>query len=376
MAQLLKALLSVSEKSANIARLWRQEETLFQMLIEEKTGMDKNKKFVQDFKTLADVLIQEVIKHDVGQKFPELKSYIGGEESNKFENGLGETIIVEVCKTKQETAGLLYHILDHSEVAAQLLADVIHQDVVIEDAAAETVTVNIATEAMGIWIDPIDSTNQYIKGKTDVIPIDGIYPYGLKSALVLIGVYDRNTGDPVIGIINEPFYQQDCKTLQWRGHYYWGISYNGTNISSVPRPEPQPSISVVLSSSENENTKQSLSCLCGRKMYYACGAGYKFLCLLTGHVDTYVFSEDTTFKWDSCAPHAILKALGGGILDLAGSLKTKGKQHAELPELKYNKPIQGAMGANQWANQGGLIAFVYRSHAEVILNVLDQVSIN
>uniref|UniRef100_A0A8C5WQQ9 Uncharacterized protein n=1 Tax=Laticauda laticaudata TaxID=8630 RepID=A0A8C5WQQ9_LATLA len=68
MTALLRSLLAASEKAACIAQLCRQEETLFSLLIEEKRGADKNKKFLQDFKTLADVLIQEVIKHDVGKE--------------------------------------------------------------------------------------------------------------------------------------------------------------------------------------------------------------------------------------------------------------------------------------------------------------------
>lgn len=137
MADLLRLLLRVAEKAANVARVCRQEAPLFQLLVQEKTGDDKNKKFVQDFKTLADVVIQEMIRHDVGaevrrgpgvkvgtgaeiivlfcfvlfwldrncvfssslslslsttpslSQFPEMASFIHGEESNKFENGLG-----------------------------------------------------------------------------------------------------------------------------------------------------------------------------------------------------------------------------------------------------------------------------------------------
>nr|XP_025044487.1 inositol polyphosphate 1-phosphatase-like [Pelodiscus sinensis] len=148
MAALLRSLVGASEKSARIAQLCRQEEALFQLLIEEKTGADKNKKFVQDFKTLADVLIQEVIKHDVGTEFPELHGHICGEESNKFENSL-------------------------------------------------------------------DSTNQYIRGQANVAPVDGICPSGLRSALVLIGVYDRSSGSPVLGVINEPFFREDPVTHRY-----------------------------------------------------------------------------------------------------------------------------------------------------------------
>ncbi|KGL81949.1 Inositol polyphosphate 1-phosphatase, partial [Tinamus guttatus] len=92
------------------------------LLVAEKTGADKNQRFVQDFKTLADVLIQEVIKHDVGCEFPELRDHIGGEESNEFSNGLGETVVVQVCATQGDTAALLCRVLENNRAAAELLA--------------------------------------------------------------------------------------------------------------------------------------------------------------------------------------------------------------------------------------------------------------
>lgn len=68
MSDILQELLRVSEKAANIARACRQQETLFQLLIEEKKEGEKNKKFAVDFKTLADVLVQEVIKENMENK--------------------------------------------------------------------------------------------------------------------------------------------------------------------------------------------------------------------------------------------------------------------------------------------------------------------
>lgn len=73
MADLLGLLLRVAEKAANVARVCRQEAPLFQLLVQEKTGEEKNKKFVQDFKTLADVVIQEMIRHDVGAQVGKLQ---------------------------------------------------------------------------------------------------------------------------------------------------------------------------------------------------------------------------------------------------------------------------------------------------------------
>lgn len=64
-SRLLKVLLQASEKAANIARTCRQKEALFQLLVQEKCLEEKNPRFFQDFKTLADVLIQETIRHDI-----------------------------------------------------------------------------------------------------------------------------------------------------------------------------------------------------------------------------------------------------------------------------------------------------------------------
>ncbi|XP_015279147.1 PREDICTED: inositol polyphosphate 1-phosphatase [Gekko japonicus] len=371
MAALLKSLLAASEKAANIAQLCRQEEALFSLLIEEKRGADKNKKFLQDFKTLADVLIQEVIKHDVGKEFPELQGYIRGEESNKFENGLGETVVVQVCPTQPETAALLQKVLDRNQTAAELLAAAVHQVMVLSDPALDDVTVTISTENMAVWIDPIDSTNQYIRGRGDVVPVDGIYPSGLHSALVLIGVYNRHSGEPVLGIINEPFFQEQLPEHRWQSRYHWGISYGDTKLSSLSRPLPQAPPRVVLSSSEKGVLQKALGPLYGEQFCFASGAGYKMLCVALGFADAYVLSEGSTFKWDSCGPHAILRALGGGIADYAGALRAwRAGQRDLLPELTYNKPEEGATGADQWANRGGVIAYTHHDHLEAVVDTL------
>lgn len=81
MSAVLRELLRVSEKAADIARACRQQEALFQLLIEEKTGGEKNKKFAVDFKTLADVLVQEVIKQSVENKVREVPAKVAANYS-------------------------------------------------------------------------------------------------------------------------------------------------------------------------------------------------------------------------------------------------------------------------------------------------------
>uniref|UniRef100_A0A6P7G6N6 Leucine-rich repeat and guanylate kinase domain-containing protein-like n=1 Tax=Diabrotica virgifera virgifera TaxID=50390 RepID=A0A6P7G6N6_DIAVI len=65
---LLRALIVVSEKAANIARVCRRDEHLFELLVQKKKTTEANPRFVEDFKTLADVLIQEMVKHDIGKQ--------------------------------------------------------------------------------------------------------------------------------------------------------------------------------------------------------------------------------------------------------------------------------------------------------------------
>lgn len=57
--------MNASEKGAKIARVIRAESALLELLVQEKAGDQKNRRFVQDFKTLADVLVQETVRHDL-----------------------------------------------------------------------------------------------------------------------------------------------------------------------------------------------------------------------------------------------------------------------------------------------------------------------
>ena len=65
LSDLLLAMLQAAMKARDVARIIRSEPALLELLVEEKKGAEKNKRFVQDFKTLADVLIQQMVSHDI-----------------------------------------------------------------------------------------------------------------------------------------------------------------------------------------------------------------------------------------------------------------------------------------------------------------------
>ncbi|XP_049743646.1 inositol polyphosphate 1-phosphatase isoform X1 [Elephas maximus indicus] len=392
MSDILRELLCVSEKAANIARACRQQEALFQLLIEEKKEGEKNKKFAVDFKTLADVLVQEVIKQNLENKFPGLGKKISGEESNEFTNDLGEKIILRLCSAEAETVELLSKVLNGNKLASEALAKVVHQDVSFTDPALDSIRVDIPQDILGIWVDPIDSTYQYIKGSADIKPNQGIFSCGLQCVTILIGVYDIQTGTPLMGVVNQPFVSQDPNTLRWKGQCYWGLSYMETNIHSLQLHIPERNgtetssqltentsseaeahgFSAVISTSEKETIKAALFRVCGGSVFRAAGAGYKSLCVVQGLVDIYIFSEDTTFKWDSCAAHAILRSMGGGMVDLKECLERNPEKGLNLPQLVYHVPNEGASGVDQWANKGGLIAYRSRRQLEMFLSLLIQ----
>lgn len=157
-ANLLKELINSAEKAANIARVCRSNEDLLSLLVQEKSGAEANARFEHDFKTLADVLIQETIKHEIGNLFPAMKGAILGEESPTFTNKLDQTITIAIGDTEAETATCLEAILDGHKEAAKALAAEVHRKV--EYKAPNLGIIPVLPEELdygnfGIWIDPI-----------------------------------------------------------------------------------------------------------------------------------------------------------------------------------------------------------------------------
>lgn len=288
-------------------------------------------RFFQDFKTLADVLIQESIRYDISKIFPQLKKEIKGEESNKFENALGDKIIVEITDNPLNTTKMLQKVLGGNEKAAIALTNEIHKEVnVDEDLNFDDIEMNLN---VGIWIDPIDGTQEYISGNEVKSDVQGIYKSGLQCATVLIGVYEIDSGIPVIGVINQPFADN------LKSKIFYGVAveeFRHSNVKEKGTREPAERIAILSSSETFESTFTSV---------FAAGSGYKSLKVIENDADIYFLSKASTFKWDTCAPQAILRALGGNILDMKKSLNEK-----KAVELKYLRNESSC-------NEGGIIAY-------------------
>lgn len=343
-SELVSALIKASERAGNIARICRQDENLLSLLVQEKKDSEKNPRFTTDFKTLADVLVQEMVKHELCSQFPSLHNHIYGEENNQFVSD-GETIIVEVKPTAEETANLLNKVISNVD-ACKTLSEALYSPINISN--------NVENELpqlpnnLGIWIDPIDSTAEYIRGGLNTE--QGFILSGLPCVTVLLGVFDRDTGNPLVGVINQPFYKEESNG--WRGRYVFGVSYNGFKFSQ-PSTQLINEKVIAVSSSEKNEIKETLK-QNGYEIIEIAGAGFKLLNIILGQACAYVLSKPTSYLWDICACHAILESIDGGIIDFnnLSPIKYKGKEEVNC------------------CNSGGIIAYRNKDIRDDIIEIL------
>ncbi|XP_013101786.2 inositol polyphosphate 1-phosphatase [Stomoxys calcitrans] len=357
---LIRSLINAAEKAANIARICRSNKALLSLLVQEKKGDDANARFEHDFKTLADVLIQETIKYDVGAEFPEMKDNIRGEESPNFTNANGESIAIAVGPGASETESCLLAILHNGhEEAARILATEVHREIAFDQEQPEEIP-ELPNDAvdytnLGVWIDPIDATAEYISGDTMFTNFPGITSTGLDCVTVLIGVYDLTSGIPLIGVVCQPFRNKIDDNV-YTSSMYWGIALDNFQAHSKNlnnSPKRSGGLLGIFSSSERAELLQQMLEI-GYEFAFSAGAGHKALKVITNEVDIYVLSKGSTFKWDTCGPQAILRSLNGDIVEFQTSIK-EGKP---VP-LKYIEVVDNEEDGSiaDWkCNSQGLIA--------------------
>lgn len=181
--------------------------------------------------------------------------------------------------------------------------------------------------------------------------------------VVLVGAFDRRTGDPLVGVMTQPFWKRCPATALWQGRQAWGMCAAGKRAFSITPPLKLKVGTagrklVVISRSEDEAIKQLLPQL-GFEVVHAAGAGYKALCVVDSLADVYVLSKGSTYQWDTCGPQAILRAMGGDMVDWSKALKSG--RVTEEEALKYSVLAGPAEDHSDKCNSGGVLAF--RCHA-------------
>lgn len=140
-------------------------------------------------------------------------------------------------------------------------------------------------------------------------------------------------------------------SYRWSGKCYWGICTTTLMTSSPSVPKVQSHV-ICISGSEDTKIKGELRHK-GYQLVEAAGAGYKTLAVITGLADAYILSKNSTFKWDTCGPQAILRALGGDLFNYTDAAA------GALTPVTYKDDCgheENGTGVSKHCNMGGIIA--------------------
>ncbi|XP_069116858.1 3'(2'),5'-bisphosphate nucleotidase 1-like isoform X2 [Argopecten irradians] len=173
---------------------------------------------------------------------------------------------------------------------------------------------DVKDEQIVIWVDPLDGTAEYTQGFLDHVT-------------VLIGI--AVDGHAVGGVINQPFYNYQDKS-KVMGRCIWGVCQLGAyGFTREVLPEDKLILTTSRSHS-NRMVTEAIEALNPTEVVRVGGAGHKVLLLIEGKVHAYIFATKGCKKWDTCAPEAILHAVGGTLTDMFGITMSYGPQVKRL----------------------------------------------
>ncbi|XP_037091967.1 3'(2'),5'-bisphosphate nucleotidase 1-like isoform X2 [Pollicipes pollicipes] len=184
----------------------------------------------------------------------------------------------------------------------------------------------VTEEQIVVWVDPLDGTKEFTQGLLDHVT-------------VLIGI--AAGGRPAAGVINQPYFNYERPELP-QGRTIFGLA-GGAVAGFEPRAPPAGQRIVTTTRSHSTGLVQAaLQALQPDQVVPVGGAGHKVLLLLEGRAHAYVFASPGCKKWDTCAPEAILSAVGGRLTDMHGD------------ELRYDAAVQRLNSAGVLATAPGV----------------------
>uniref|UniRef100_A0A674EZJ4 3'(2'),5'-bisphosphate nucleotidase 1 n=1 Tax=Salmo trutta TaxID=8032 RepID=A0A674EZJ4_SALTR len=260
--RLVASAYAMAEKAGAIVRRVLQSGELG---IVEKTGAN-------DLQTLADRLVQQSICASLSKSFPKI-TIIGEEDlpeeavkEDLIESGQSEDILQKSCPAE-------YSALKEEELV--------------------------------VWVDPLDGTKEYTEGLLDHVT-------------VLIGI--AYGGKAIAGVINQPFFNYQLGTESAdMGRTLWGMPGLGAFGFELQEVPDGRRIVTTTRSHSNKLVTDTVDAMEPHDVIRVGGAGNKIIQLVEGKASAYVFASLGTKKWDTCAPEAILLAVGGKLTDMHGS---------------------------------------------------------
>ncbi|KAM9355299.1 3'(2'),5'-bisphosphate nucleotidase 1 isoform 1-T4 [Pholidichthys leucotaenia] len=259
--RLVASAYSVAEKAgAIVSKILHSGE----LGIVEKTGTN-------DLQTLADRLAQQSICASLSRRFPKL-TIIGEEE------------------------------LPAEEVQEELIETGQAEEILQKSCPAEYS--DLKEEELVVWVDPLDGTKEYTEGLLD-------------NVTVLIGI--AYGGKAIAGVINQPFYNYQLGAGAVLGRTMWGMLGLGAFGFQLQEVLGDRRIVTTTRSHSNKLVTDCVDAMEPHEVVRVGGAGNKIIQLVEGKASAYVFASPGCKKWDTCAPEAILHAVGGKLTDIHGN---------------------------------------------------------
>lgn len=230
----------------------------------------------EDLVTIADLRIQSVVVAALVQQWPSL--FIVGEES--VEPASESVVHLETSRVQKY----------------------------LEKASGVLEKVRYPVGEITVYVDPIDGTKEITRG---------IYSH----VTILIGIAWNS--EPLAGVVYQPWYCEGPdaalrpqKLANSSPRMFWGIA--GYGIAGLEdKPRPSRSLEELVATDSHSRPSRYLSKLHPKSVISQGGCGSKCALVVTGDADVYLIGTYTK-KWDTCAPHALIRSIGGNITDLEG----------------------------------------------------------
>jgi 3'(2'), 5'-bisphosphate nucleotidase len=172
-------------------------------------------------------------------------------------------------------------------------------------------------DSITLYVDPLDGTREFTRA---------LYSH----VSVLIGI--AYNSEPIAGVVYHPWHCEDHagsqpqKIQDSTKQVYWGIV--GYGIAGLEgKPKPTRGLNELLAADSNVRPSRVTSKLKPAKIISKGGCGSKCTLVFEGEIDVYVIGSATK-KWDTCAAHALLRSIGGDIVDFEGK------------SLEYHKGVE------------------------------------
>jgi len=186
------------------------------------------------------------------------------------------------------------------------------KDLVSNDLFKELESTKVNINDIIVWIDPLDGTSEFIQGCLEsVTTLIGVSIKG-ESKMGILGKYYTRKGKYDFNWIPKCYFaHSDCP------HVYY-VDYSDPNhVKEFIRPNSEQRLAICTSKSKSalQRFKKYFDIIQPDQILQVGGAGNKFLHVIEGNSDCYFYASPGLNKWDICAGEAILKSIGGVMMN-------------------------------------------------------------